>query len=68
MSLALQIEELVSVFCHEVLSDLTCGQDLVVITFELVLGIFAVDLLLLLAQDHRSKVCVSSSHLAQKMG
>ena len=28
-------------------------------------GIFAIDLLL--AQDHRSKVCVSSSHLAQTM-
>ena len=34
--------------------------------FKLVLVSFAIDLLL--AQDHWSKVCVSSSHLAQAMG
>ena len=35
-------------------------------SLPLVLGTFAIDLLL--AQDHRSKVCLSSSHLAQAMG
>ena len=38
----------------------------VVITFYFVLGNFAIDLLLV--QNHRSKVCVSSSHLARTLG
>ena len=60
-----------------ILSDFKCGQASCIttkfnhlfffflITCPLVLGTFAIDLL---AQDHRSKVCVSSSHLARTMG
>ena len=44
-----------------------CSLCPVVITFQIVLYIFAVDPLIVV-QDHRSKVCVSSSHLARTMG
>ena len=44
-----------------------CSLFLVVITFQFVPYIFAIDLLQVV-QGHQSKVCVSSSHLARTMG
>ena len=43
-----------------------CSLCLVVITFQFVLYIFAIDFLLV--QDHQSRVCLSSSHLARTKG
>ena len=43
-----------------------CSLCLVVITFQFVLYIVAIDLLVV--QDHQSKVCLSSSHLERTMG